>query len=322
MAEFYTKSEVAELLGISKATVAYYAKQNKIRRIPDPYRNHREAIYNKKEVEELVKIRQENPLNDTTPSSLAKELGIPTRKVYSILHEEMLPYNEHRKGKRVVYSLPEETVEKIRSIYNRERPIRGLRQDYYDSTFDIALYQLFHSENNHMVRVSKNEKGEWGFILASRKWIPFTEGITTHQLKPFYSIHQPLQTGKGYTDFSLATDNVWTFDFLDFAYQTFGIENLRLREEEDRLFLSIKSRSYNQTVPLPSSINLAALETSITQGSMTEGEGTWVLHSGYRRTTFDLPEDLLKQIEEHAQQQRMTMSEWVETVIHTHLRKE
>lgn len=322
MAAYYTKSEVAELLGISKATVAYYAKQNKIRRIPDPHRNHREAIYNKKEVEELVKIQQENTLNDMTPSALAKELGIPTRKVYSLLHEEMLPYNEHRKGKRVVYSLPEETVEKIRSIYPRERPLRGLRQDFYNSAFNIALYQMFISENNHMVRVSRNEKGDWGFILASRKWIPFTEGITTHQLKPLYSIHQPLQTGKGYTDFSLATDNVWTFDFLDFAYQTIGIENLRLREEEDRLFLSIKSRHYKKTVPLPSSIKLTALEEFITQGSMDEDHENWVLQSGYRRTTFDLPEDLLKQIEEHAQQERMTMSEWVETIIHTHLRKE
>ncbi|MFB6804773.1 helix-turn-helix domain-containing protein [Peribacillus butanolivorans] len=49
--EWYTQHEVADLLGISKATVYHYAKQKKILKIVDSHRIHREARYEKAEAE-------------------------------------------------------------------------------------------------------------------------------------------------------------------------------------------------------------------------------------------------------------------------------
>ena len=54
MNEWYTQKEVAEKLGVSKATVYHYAKQGKIRKIADPHRLHREARYYKEEVDRLA----------------------------------------------------------------------------------------------------------------------------------------------------------------------------------------------------------------------------------------------------------------------------
>ena len=54
MNEWYTQKEVAEQLGVSKATVYHYAKQGKIRKIADPHRLHREARYYKEEVDRLA----------------------------------------------------------------------------------------------------------------------------------------------------------------------------------------------------------------------------------------------------------------------------
>ena len=54
MNEWYTQKEVAERLGVSKATVYHYAKQGKIRKIADPHRLHREARYYKEEVDRLA----------------------------------------------------------------------------------------------------------------------------------------------------------------------------------------------------------------------------------------------------------------------------
>ncbi|MFE4077025.1 helix-turn-helix domain-containing protein [Peribacillus sp. YIM B13477] len=47
--EWYTQHEVADLLGISKATVYHYAKQKKILKIVDSH--HSEAQYEKAEAE-------------------------------------------------------------------------------------------------------------------------------------------------------------------------------------------------------------------------------------------------------------------------------
>ena len=56
--EWYTQKEVAERLGVSKATVYHYAKQGKIRKIADPHRLHREARYYKEEVDRLAQERK------------------------------------------------------------------------------------------------------------------------------------------------------------------------------------------------------------------------------------------------------------------------
>jgi excisionase family DNA binding protein len=59
--EWYTQQEVANLLGISKATVYHYAQQKKIKKIADPHRLHREARYEKAEVDELTEERNSYP---------------------------------------------------------------------------------------------------------------------------------------------------------------------------------------------------------------------------------------------------------------------
>ncbi|MDQ7861080.1 helix-turn-helix domain-containing protein [Peribacillus frigoritolerans] len=52
--DWYTQKEVADLLGVSKATVYHYGKQKKIMKIQDPHRIHKEARYQKAEVDRLV----------------------------------------------------------------------------------------------------------------------------------------------------------------------------------------------------------------------------------------------------------------------------
>ncbi|WP_338451011.1 helix-turn-helix domain-containing protein [Niallia oryzisoli] len=73
--EWYTQKQVAEQLGVSKATVYHYAKQGKIRKIADPHRLHREARYYKEEVDRLASEREQYPTG-MRPSEVAKQLGL------------------------------------------------------------------------------------------------------------------------------------------------------------------------------------------------------------------------------------------------------
>ena len=52
--DWYTRQEVADILGISKATVYHYAKQKKIIKIANPHRLIREVRYKQEEVDALA----------------------------------------------------------------------------------------------------------------------------------------------------------------------------------------------------------------------------------------------------------------------------
>jgi len=74
--DWYTRQEVADILGVSKATVYHYAKQQKIIKIADPHRLIREARYMQGEVDALAAERQRNQPMGLRPSELAKQLTL------------------------------------------------------------------------------------------------------------------------------------------------------------------------------------------------------------------------------------------------------
>lgn len=76
--EWYTQKEVADLLGVSKATVYHYGKQKKIIKILDPHRLHKEARYEKAEVDRLVDEKQSFPTG-MSPNDVAKKLGLSVK---------------------------------------------------------------------------------------------------------------------------------------------------------------------------------------------------------------------------------------------------
>lgn len=72
-----------------------------------------------------------------------------------------MPYGDER----IRYVIPEETLSWIKQEIERTAPTRGIRSEFYDSTLDISLYQLFTSSERADTRVVRNSDREWGFIL-------------------------------------------------------------------------------------------------------------------------------------------------------------
>lgn len=318
MKDWYTRQEVAELLGVSKATVYHYAKQKKILKIEDPHRIHREARYWKEEVDTLAEKRRRNEPTGIRPSALAKELNVPVQRVYALIHETDLPVEELPSGdERMVYSIPEETADWMRKQLTETVSPRGMRVEFYDTKHDIALYQLFKMDNGREMRVIRNKGGEWGFLLSSGTWIPYADGRDIFKYAPVYSIHQPNDSVKGYTDFAFSNEDADALLFLDFVYAEWGIENIRVREEDGQIYLSIKSGNKEVTASLP--IAIEKVQSYLQLGDVII-EGThFSLVSGYRRTTFDLPTEMLEELRQRASEEAMTMSEFVEKALSNQL---
>lgn len=323
MKNWYNRQEVADLLGVSKATVYHYAKQKKIIKIENPHRLIREVRYKREEVDALAAERKRNEPTGLRPSELAAELNVTTQRIYTLIQETEYPVDELLVGdERTIYSIPKETADWIRGEIKRTVPVRGTRAEFYNVAQDIVLYQRFQQENGQDIRVLRNEKQEWGFYLQAQIWVSFADAIETYGYKPAYTIHQQTMRIKGYTDFKLPKDSPASFDFLDFVYETWGIENIRLREYDMHMTLSIKSGEIQLSRSVPETLTQEVIEKFLVLGDVVIEEDTWHLVSGYRRTTFDLPNVMLDSLQVLASDQRVSMSEYVEEALREKFERE
>lgn len=321
MNEWYTRQEVADILGVSKATVYQFAKQGKIVKIPDPHRLRREVRYLRAEVDALAEERKKFKPSGMKPAELAAKLHIPVSRIYNIIKENNLPVDEYPLGDEMIgYSISDELAERITTEVQRTLPTRATPTEFYNARLDIALYQRFKTPDGQDIRLVRNEHSEWGFYLQSRAWIPIKEGLSRNYVAA-YPIHQKNITPQGYADLKLPKDQNETFDFLDFLYQSWGVENVRVRELSDYLALSVKSGTRTVTTPPPPSITNQSIQKFIVSGTIEWNEYEWNIISGYRRTSIELPEELLNEIQEISKDQGIFISDFIEDAILSKLKE-
>ncbi|MGE6717529.1 helix-turn-helix domain-containing protein [Peribacillus frigoritolerans] len=308
--EWYTQKEVADLLGVSKATVYHYGKQKKIMKILDPHRLHKEARYQKAEVDRLVQEKQSFPTG-MSPNEVAKKLGLSVQSVYKYIQDgsikaEAVPYGDER----ITYVISETAYQEAAKSLKPTETQRPKKYEYYDSKNDMALYQRFHSSKIPEARVVRNEENVFGFYLPNiQKWLTYEEGMKTYTLKPSYSIHQPPLDYKGYVELQVPKNEVVFYPFMDYLYEIWGMENIRLREQSDSVLLYIKAGEK----PLKSEVfSIADILPYIINGELYHEDDTLILRSPYRKTSFELPNELLVEISDLAKQEGISISKWVE----------
>jgi excisionase family DNA binding protein len=313
--DWYTQKEVANLLGISKATVYHYAKQGKIRKIADPYRLHREARYYKEEVDRLAEERKGQPTG-MRPSEVAKQLGLSVQSVYKYIKDGTIQAVEVPFGdERTTYVISDEAFREAKEFFRSSETDRVRKSEFYDSTYDIAIFQCFQSSDGLAARVMKNKERNWGLYLPYyQKWVNYKEGVEKYGLEPCYGIHTKPFDYKGYVHLQIPKGEDELYPFLDFIYESWGIENIGVREQEQSVYISMKAGE----IPIPSSIpfTLNQLLPFLQEGTMEMVEGFLVVRSAYRKTNLELPIKMLDKVKQLAEQESITMSQWVERAIH------
>ncbi|MDM5281912.1 helix-turn-helix domain-containing protein [Peribacillus frigoritolerans] len=308
--EWYTQKEVADLLGVSKATVYHYGKQKKIIKILDPHRLHKEARYEKAEVDRLVDEKQSFPTG-MSPNEVAKKLGLSVQSVYKFIQDGSIkaiavPYGDER----ITYVISETAYQEAEKLLKPSETQRPKKFEYFDSKNDIALYQRFHSSKIPEARVVRNEENVFGFYLPNiQKWLTYEEGMKTYTLKPSYSIHQPPLDYKGYVELQVPKNEVVFYPFIDYLYEIWGVENIRLREQSETVLLYIKAGEK----PLKSEVfGIADILPYLISGEIHHEDDSLILRSSNRKTSFELPIELLETISDLAEQEGLSLSKWVE----------
>ncbi len=308
--EWYTQKEVADLLGVSKATVYHYGKQKKIIKILDPHRLHKEARYEKAEVDRLVYEKQSFPTG-MSPNEVAKKLGLSVQSVYKYIQDgsikaEAVPYGDER----ITYVISETAYQEAEKSLKPTETQRPKKYEYYDSKNDMALFQRFHSSKIPEARVVRNEENVFGFYLPNiQKLLTYEEGINNYALKPSYSIHQTTLDYKGYVELHVPKNEVVFYPFLDYLYEIWGVENIRLREQSETVLLYIKAGEK----PLKTEVfGIADLLPYLISGEIHHEDDILILRSSNRKTSLELPIELLETISDLAEQEGISISKWVE----------
>lgn len=314
--DWYSRKEVSEILGISSGTVYHWAKQGKIVKLPDPHNNRREARYRKAEVDELFQKRQESQPDGIRPAALANRFKVPVARIYNIIREKNLPVTEFPVGdERTGISIPEELLPKIKEEIEKSLPKRGTPAEFYNHSYDIALFQKFLTPSGQEVRVVRNETLDWGFYHQSRSWIPFLDAIQNYSYVKAYEIHKKNVPVKGYVDLRLPKGLNDTFEFLDFVYENWGVENIRLREHEDDIDLSIKSGIQKISSPLSTNLSSEILHKYILEGQIIPDSAKWELVSGTKSMVVDLPVVLIEKVKSAARRHDSTINAYIQKTL-------
>lgn len=317
--EWYTKKEVSDILGISKATVYHWAKEKKIIKIEDPFRTHREVRYQKAEVDEIAKERELFP-NGFTPAAVAKRLDVSLQSIYKYIQDGLIQAIEVPKGdERKSYIISPEAFQEAEKLLKPTEAARPKRGEYYESKLDIGLFQKFYSSKLSEARVSRNENKDWGFIIQSnQKWITYEEGINEYQLVPSYGIHNELIDYNGYVTFEIPLDTVLFYPLMDYLYQVWGVENIRLRDQKNG-FIRLLVRAGEKPL-ITHAFSVSDLLPFVKEGQVYQDSDLLVLISDYRKTTFELPKKLLSEMSTAAEQEGMNTNLWLQKLIEKALR--
>jgi hypothetical protein len=104
------------------------------------------------------------------------------------------------------------------------------------------------------------------------------------------------------------------YPFVDFIFELWGIENIGIREHEQSVYISMKAGEISVPNSIPFSLN--QLIPFVEEGTIEIAEGLFIVRSAYRKTNLELPIKMLDTIKQLAEQDKITMSQWVEREIH------
>lgn len=223
-----------------------------------------------------------------SPNDVARRLGLSVQSVYKYIQDgsinaDAVPYGDER----ITYVISEAAYQEAAKSLKPSEIQRPKKYEYYDSKNDIVLYQKFHSNRIPEARVIRNEEKAWGFYLSNiQQWLPYEEGIRKYALKPAYSIHQPPLDYKGYVELQVPKNEVVFYPFMDYLYEIWGVENIRIREQSDSVLLYIKAGEK----PLKTEVfGIADIIPYLINGEMHHEADTLILRSPNRKTSFELP---------------------------------
>ncbi|MCM3390443.1 helix-turn-helix domain-containing protein (plasmid) [Ureibacillus chungkukjangi] len=319
--KYYTASEAAEILGVTRQTIYKYGQQGDLEQIDEPYKIGSRYMFTCESVEEL--LNREKSLKENGIISLpeiSKELNIPKHRLYNIIKTHDLSYEidkEHFSKPTAIITeeVKGQLLEQIASSTSHKQA----KLNFSNRSNNIAIYQKFYDENMEEKRLllkEDNGKYEWGFKVADG----FLSYKKAQQLgyKPSYTISKSTAKQAGYAKFSFPKYEPTTFDFLDFLYRYLGISNLYIEKNETNLLIDVREGTI-QIKDEEYSFTHDWLVAHLVEGKVKLTENVLTVFSNRKYITLYLETEQYQELYAIASEENSSFNEQVETAIKNYI---
>lgn len=295
----YNIKEIAELTNISKSRLNLAARRGEIVAVEDKYRARRAKYYTKESILSFIKkMEEQKKVEGISATRLAKEIGVYPGQIYALLEKkEFATVKAPGSSKRTL--IPPETEEMIRAHFDSTGPVFS-KSSYYNPRYDIVLFQPFKDSKGNIYRVIKSGQ-QWGFTSPSGKFVEYYTFVSQQTLQPKFAIHKVPTVGKPYTEIELPLTDRHSFQLYDLALSIWGLENLRMHVDEDKILLqlrsgkehldAIQSQELSELLPL-------FLDESLYKLSMNQIE----MYPSYKQISVEIPFKKYEQLIKHMEQ--------------------
>lgn len=304
-----------EKLGVAASTVYHLAKTKRIEIEILPQGVSRTKRYSKSSVDHYYLTKHSVP-NGVSISEFAKLHKVTNQRLYQLIHKLDLSVEKVVVGNRQRLILSSEQQQVLLDELEHKTH-KGTKSDFYLFAKDIALFQLFYDAKNEFYRIIRNDRNEWGIVIAlSNEFLPFEKALIEQSLKPAYTIHQPAIASNAYVNFIFQTNNANTYAFLDLCYEQLGIENMHILHKGSQLEVSLKAVNLQVKVQplLTDYLNECCLNAVV-----EVSDGAYHFDVQDKAVTITLKGGLYTALKQASTAQRVSLSDYINQMLQQQL---
>lgn len=321
--KFYTRKQVADMLGISDRTVYTYVRDKKIRVAPNPYKIRKEAVYYCEEVDALVKEKEK--INQAaTIAHVAKELGVSRQHIEYLITANSLNTNRIHRKNTVRITLPKETIVKLEELVqeSQDKSPKYRKSTYFNEINNIALYQKFTQEDGTNFR-AELVNDVWGYRDDEGHFIDFQSAKASLKLTPAYNINQEIIKDYNYVELTLPKEQPEVWLIFDYFLSTRGIENISIRNSAQFIQLYVVQGIISLPKnPLPTSLTHSCIAKYITAGDIIiEQDELFIIGSSKRLYTY-IKLDNYNALMKKAEMKNVGIGEMLDEILEAFFRQE
>lgn len=317
MNEFLTTNEAAEILGLHKETVLRYAREGKLKTVPDnphfPIRRNR--LFYKEDVE---RYQKENQPGGWTVEEVANHLNISKSMVFHLISQNKLDAKKEPYRATGRYVIPNDALEEFVRKNNSRLKSANIRERYYDGKKGVYLFQPFvQTGTQQIARIISLDKS--GILLRTEAGEEISLDLALNQnYKPIQPLVKKTYIQKKGTikfRFPFSSDfNSRIYDVIDWLMNELGHSNMYIQWDLSKEYINVEVRSALLPSNKTSDFTII-LQRCCTHGQIIDDGQRIFLQSDQRYIAAYIHKDIKEWVEQKAKEHQCSEGEYLEKVL-------
>ncbi|WP_163537381.1 helix-turn-helix domain-containing protein [Gracilibacillus sp. YIM 98692] len=310
MQEYLTTNEVVGILGLHKETVLRYAREGKLKTVPDhpTFPIRKQKLFYK---EDVFTFKEKQKKKGLTVSEVAEQLNVTNVMVHHYIKEGKIKGEKEDFRSLGRYLIQPEEVQEF--LQKENRAATATTTKYYKTKQNVYLFQPYvQTGSQNLARVIELSKESIWLLTEDGERLTHDTAKEQH-FKPIQSlVNKPYIQKKGKLTFSFPyqTDiNHRLYDVIDWLMKELGYKNMQVKKIGSTIKILVRStfiKSHNH-------IDFAEILKEYCQSGTVELHPNGILlDSDYQYISAYVPSDIKEWIEKQSQEKGISQSDFIE----------